>query len=75
MIIASILRGGPADKAGLRVGDIVHSLDGQAVNGTTSLLAQIAAVTPGQNATLQVLRGGKTMEIKVVMGTRPTRPK
>ncbi|OZI77136.1 S1C family serine protease [Bordetella genomosp. 12] len=75
VIIASILRGGPADKAGLRVGDIVQSLDGQAVHGTTGLLAQIAAVTPGQNATLQVLRDGKTVDIKVVMGTRPTRPK
>ncbi|MGK4921133.1 trypsin-like peptidase domain-containing protein [Bordetella hinzii] len=75
VIIAGILRGGPADLAGLRVGDIVQALNGQPARNTVTLLGQIAAVTPGQSAVLRVLRAGKTLDIKVTMGTRPARPK
>ncbi len=75
VIIAGILRGGPADQAGLRVGDIVQAINGQPARNTVTLLGQIAAVTPGQGATLRVLRAGKTVDIKVTMGTRPARPK
>ncbi len=75
VIIAGILRGGPADQAGLRVGDIVQALNGQPARNTVTLLGQIAAVTPGQGAVLRVLRAGKTLDIKVTMGTRPARPK
>ncbi|KCB24053.1 trypsin-like peptidase domain-containing protein [Bordetella hinzii] len=75
VIIAGILRGGPADQAGLRVGDIVQALNGQPARNTVTLLGQIAAVTPGQSAVLRVLRAGKTLDIKVTMGTRPARPK
>ncbi|ANY14520.1 trypsin-like peptidase domain-containing protein [Bordetella pseudohinzii] len=75
VIIAGILRGGPADRAGLRVGDIVQAINGQPARNTVTLLGQIAAVTPGQGATLRVLRAGKTVDIKVTMGTRPARPR
>ena len=75
VIIAGILRGGPADQAGLRVGDIVQAINGQPARNTVTLLGQIAAVTPGQGATLRVLRAGKTVDIKVTMGTRPARPR
>ncbi|MCJ9708808.1 hypothetical protein LWS69_07190 [Bordetella hinzii] len=53
----------------------MQALNGQPARNTVTLLGQIAAVTPGQSAVLRVLRAGKTLDIKVTMGTRPARPK
>lgn len=75
VIVAGVLRGGPADKSGLRVGDIVQRFDGRPVRDTMLLLRWIAAATPGQAVTLQVLRAGAQREIRVTMGLRPTRPR
>lgn len=75
VIVAGVLRGGPADKSGLRIGDIVQRFDGRPVRDTMLLLRWIAAATPGQAVTLQVLRGGGQREIRVAMGLRPTRPR
>lgn len=75
VIVAGVLRGGPADKSGLRIGDIVQRFDGRPVRDTMLLLRWIAAATPGQVVTLQVLRAGAQREILVTMGLRPTRPR
>ncbi|OZI66304.1 S1C family serine protease [Bordetella genomosp. 11] len=75
VIIAGVMRDGPAGRGGLRVGDIVLSIDGNDVRNTSSMLAMIALLPPGQEVTLSVLRGGRERELKVKVGVRPQRPR
>jgi|GEM_PF-153456 len=67
--LRTITAGGAAAKAGLKAGDIVTSIDGQRVTTSDSLIAAIRNHAPGQQATLSYLRGGKTSEVKVTLGS------
>ena len=75
VIIAGVMRDGPAARGGLRVGDIVQSVNGKRVADTAGLLSEIAQLPPGQRATLGILRGGKAAELALVVGTRPGKPR
>ncbi len=75
VIIAGVMRDGPAGRGGLRVGDIVRSIDGNDVQNTTSMLAMIALLPPGQEVIVTVLRNGRQMNLKVKIGLRPQRPR
>ncbi|OZI16781.1 S1C family serine protease [Bordetella genomosp. 7] len=75
VVIAGVLRDGPAGKAGLRVGDIVQRVNGTPVRDTVAMLRLIASLTPGEKATLELLRGGRKRELDVAVGTRPVRPR
>lgn len=70
-IIVGLLRGGPADKAGLKVGDVLIAIDNKSVTDTTNMLNLIAQLTPGTTTKVRVLRNGKEFEITVVVGKRP----
>jgi len=67
-----IVAGGPADKAGLQAGDIITKIDGTTINQTTSLTSLLDKDQPGQTVTLTVVRQGKTVTVKVALGTAPT---
>ncbi len=73
VIIAGVLRNGPGWGAGLRVGDIVREINGAQVYDSIGFLNQIAPLKPGQEATLTLLRNGKSQQMDVKVGTRPVK--
>jgi S1-C subfamily serine protease len=70
LLVASVESGGPADKGGLLVGDIIVSIDGAPSVHMDSLLAQLGGDRVGHEASLHLVRGGKPHEITVVIGER-----
>lgn len=70
-IIAGVLKGGPADKAGMQPGDILISVDGKDVLDMSDMLNQIAQLTPGAKANILVLRRNKETAFNVTIGKRP----
>jgi serine protease Do len=70
-LVAEVVPGGPAAKAGFEQGDIVTAINGQAVDDANDLTRKVANVPTGQSATLNVSRQGKPMQLKVTIGTRP----
>jgi serine protease DegQ len=71
VLIRGVLKRGPADRAGMQVRDVVVDIDGKPTHDVVSLLAQIAALTPGTQAKLKVLREQKPVDIDVTVGKRP----
>ncbi len=70
-LIAGVLRGGPADRAGIKPGDILVSVESSQVLDSTSMLNLVAALEPGKQTTLKILRNRNEMLVKVSVGKRP----
>ena len=71
VLIAAVLKGGPADRAGLRPGDVVQQVAGKKVANVSELLTGVAALKPGTSATFQVKRGSETVNLTVTSAQRP----
>jgi serine protease Do len=71
VLIAGVVRGGPAARGGLRPGDIVLALNGERTETSRALVRGVAAIAPGQNVRLMVRRDGREQEISVAVGRRP----
>ena len=67
----AIAPGSPADKAGLKAGDIILAIEGITVDSEHPLDALLTSYAPGQSVKLTVLRDGKQMDVSVTLGTRP----
>ncbi|AOI69284.1 MULTISPECIES: Do family serine endopeptidase [Burkholderia] len=74
-IVAGVLQGGPADKAGIKPGDILVSVNGEEITDTTKLLNVVAQIKPGATAKVHVVRKGKELDVNVMIGKRPPPPK
>ena len=70
-IVSDVTPGGAADKAGLKRGDVILSYQGRPVIDTNSLRNDIAATKPGSTVDLQVLRDGKTRDLKATLEETP----
>ena len=68
-LIAKVLPGSPAGRAGLQVGDIVRSVNGEEVRASSDLPVMVGAMAPGKEVTLGVWRNGKQADIKVQLGS------
>ncbi|MCY1555574.1 Periplasmic serine endoprotease DegP [compost metagenome] len=75
VIITGVLQNGPAAKAGIRPGDVITSVAGRSVGNVAQLLSAVAALTPGQVATLDVVRKDGKTRIDVTPGKRTQQPK
>jgi Do/DeqQ family serine protease len=70
-LIAGVLRGGPADKAGVKPGDVLVEIEGKPVADPTSMLNLIAALAPGNSAKMKLKRAGKDLDTNITVGRRP----
>jgi membrane-associated protease RseP (regulator of RpoE activity) len=80
-LITNVNSGGPADKAGLKVGDLITSVNGTAVKNADDLQNAIKNSKPGDSVTVQYQRGGASQSASVTLGSftgpgglRPNRP-
>ena len=70
VVVGTVLPGGPADQAGLKVGDAIVSVDGKPVKNGDALVADIASRKPGSKATIGYMRNGKQETASVTIGNR-----
>jgi Do/DeqQ family serine protease len=66
-LVSEIERGGPADAAGLRSGDVITALNGEAVTDSNVLRNRIAELAPGTRVTLTILRSGKAQTLTATL--------
>jgi Do/DeqQ family serine protease len=71
VVITGVLQNGPAANAGLRPGDLLLAVAGQPVKNVGELLTRIAALTPGENVKLEVVRRNQNLTLNVTAVQRP----
>jgi len=71
VIIADIVPGGPAETGGLKRGDIVEKLNGKQIENANQLSRTVAALKPESQVSIEVIRDGKPVTVKLAIGTMP----
>src|SRR5438309_6596099 len=71
VLVADVMKGGPAETAGLRAGDVVVELNGTRIHEVPDLQRHIANVAPGQRVRLGVVRDGAPQRITVIVAEMP----
>jgi S1-C subfamily serine protease len=74
VLVAAVYPGGPADRAGVKEGDVILSLDGQAVNDPSGLNYIIATHRPGEDVRLSIRSGAQTRTASVKVQPPPDQP-
>ncbi|HEX9043493.1 MAG TPA: trypsin-like peptidase domain-containing protein [Candidatus Limnocylindrales bacterium] len=69
---AAVLPGSPAEKAGLKDGDIILTVEGITLDTGHPLDAVLTQFAPGRTVTLEILRGGQKTTLQLTLGTRPS---
>jgi len=70
-LIAGVMRGSPADRAGIHPGDILIAVAGKTISDPQAMLGSIANLTPGQAAQFKIRRQEKELDVEVVIAKRP----
>jgi len=70
-LVASVLRDGPADRAGIKPGDILIAVEGKPIKNSSEMLNQVAALSPNDTVTVTIIRNRQEKSIQVKVGVRP----
>jgi serine protease Do len=70
-IVSEVTAKGPADKAGVKAGDVVVEVNGKKVEGTRELQLIVAAISPGSKVDVKLIRDGKDKTVSVELAERP----
>jgi serine protease Do len=73
-LVASVERGGAADKAGIKSGDVIRRVNGQQIIGSGDLPAMLAIARPGERVSLEVWREGKNIQLSAVLANANDKP-
>ena len=68
VLVSSVQKGSAAEKAGLRQGDVITAINGNAVNDSNELRNTVAASPPGTEVTLTIVRDGHEQQLKATLG-------
>ncbi len=74
-LIADVMKGSPAEKGGLKRGDVVVGFNGATIKEVNDLTKLVAAAQIGSQAQVTVIRDGKRLTIPVTLGEMPTEPR
>lgn len=67
-LVARVMRNSPAERAGLRAGDIILSFNGEVLPGSEALPPLVGNTDPGERVRLSLLRGGERLDAEVTIG-------
>jgi serine protease Do len=70
VLVKTVAEKGPAAKAGLQVGDVIRSVDGDEVRDNLDMINKISSHQPGEKVGLSVFRGGRDVDLRVTLGDR-----
>jgi len=70
-VLMRLLRGGPADRAGLKPGDVVTGFGGKPIIDTRDLIERISAIKPGGQGEVTVRRSDSELKVRIEVGRRP----
>lgn len=70
-LVTDVVAGSAAANAGIRVGDVVVAVDGQPITGQAALVATIRNLTPGDHATVALVRDGNPLQVTAELDQRP----
>jgi len=71
IVVAGIFRDGPAQKAGLQLGDVILSIDGAPASDGRRSMNQVARIKPSDKVSIVVMRNGKELKLTAEVGLRP----
>ena len=71
VLISGVLKGGPAEKGGIKSGDVLKEINGKTIEDVRGLLNNVASLSPGSEAKLLIERGSESLTINVQIGKRP----
>jgi serine protease Do len=67
-LVADVVKGGPAEKAGVKAGDIIVEFDRKEIKDSSDLPAAVARLAPGTAAQLKIVREGKQISLPITVG-------
>ena len=70
-LVAKVVRGSPADKAGVKPGDVITAIDGNGIQDSVAAMAVIAGLKPSKDAKFQLTRSQKAIDVVINVAKRP----